>query len=187
MGRHGEEQRQQQRYAVLGEACDLFRSNSISGRDDRHHIPTANAGLQTSVFLGIYRTLNTDKHFNSTGLNEPLLRAFAGRGVRVGEPAILRAEEARLPPARCFPYLPRLGRRIVSRASVPPRLHQYPNTRYQCPRRAKDKREFRAIRSVPRGSQAVSPLLARRRLTGRQYPCVGLGADKRGGGYRKIY
>jgi hypothetical protein len=47
------------------------------------------------------------------------------------EPALLRAA------ARCLPYLPRLGLRIVSRASVPPRLRQYPNTRCQCPRRGK--------------------------------------------------
>jgi hypothetical protein len=40
--------------------------------------PTANAGLQTSVFLGIYQTLNTDKNVTSTALNEPLLRSFGG-------------------------------------------------------------------------------------------------------------
>jgi hypothetical protein len=56
------------------------------------------------------------------------------------EPVLLLAEVPRLPPARCLPYLPRLGvgLRIVSRVSVPPRLHQYPNTRCQCPRRAND-------------------------------------------------
>jgi hypothetical protein len=40
--------------------------------------PTANAGLHTSVFLGIYQTLNTDKNVTSTTLNEPVLRAFGG-------------------------------------------------------------------------------------------------------------
>jgi hypothetical protein len=61
-------------------------------------------------------------------------------GDDASEPALLRAEVPRLPPARCLPYLPRLGvgLSIVSRASVPPRLHQYPSTRCQCPRRASD-------------------------------------------------
>jgi hypothetical protein len=59
-------------------------------------------------------------------------------GADSSEPALLRAEVPRLPPARCLPYLPRLVLRIVSRASVPPRLHQNPNTRCQCTGRAND-------------------------------------------------
>ena len=40
--------------------------------------PTANAGLHTSLFLGVYQSLNADKNVASTALNEPLLRAFGG-------------------------------------------------------------------------------------------------------------
>jgi hypothetical protein len=77
-----------------------------------------------------------------------------------------------MPPARCLPCLPLLGLRIVSWASVSPRLHQHPNTRWKCPGSATDLFEFRSILAVPLGSQAVRPLLARRRLRGRKYPCL---------------
>jgi hypothetical protein len=40
--------------------------------------PTANAGLHTSLFLGVYQSLNADKNVTSNALNEPLLRAFGG-------------------------------------------------------------------------------------------------------------
>jgi hypothetical protein len=40
--------------------------------------PTANAGMHTSLFLGVYQSLNTDKNVASTSLNEPIIRAFGG-------------------------------------------------------------------------------------------------------------
>jgi hypothetical protein len=64
-------------------------------------------------------------------------------GADSSEPAPLRAEVARLPPARSFPYLPRLGLGVVSRAR--------PNTRCQYAPNAS-----MTIRSVPSGSRAVS-------------------------------
>ena len=40
--------------------------------------PTANAGMHTSLFLGVYQSLNTDKNVASTALNEPIIRVFGG-------------------------------------------------------------------------------------------------------------
>jgi hypothetical protein len=70
---------------------------------------------------------------------------------KASESVLLRAEMPRLLPARCIPYLPRLGLglRIVSRASVPPRLHQYPNTRCQCPGPAKLSLRFAPYSQFP--------------------------------------
>jgi len=40
--------------------------------------PTANQGMHTSVFLGVYQALNADKTVTSLALNEPYIRAFGG-------------------------------------------------------------------------------------------------------------
>ena len=40
--------------------------------------PTANQGMQTSVFLGVYQSLNTDKNVTSLSLGEPYIRSFGG-------------------------------------------------------------------------------------------------------------
>jgi hypothetical protein len=60
-------------------------------------------------------------------------------GADSSEPTLLRAEAARLPPARSFPYLPRLGLSAGGRQSgfSTPRRNQYPNTCCQYPDRAK--------------------------------------------------
>ena len=56
------------------------------------------------------------------------------------EPVLLRAEVPRAGGSRpaASRTCPGKARGVVSRASVPPRLRQYPNTRCQCPRRAND-------------------------------------------------
>jgi hypothetical protein len=40
--------------------------------------PTANQGMHTSVFLGVYQALNTDKNVTSLSLGEPYIRSFGG-------------------------------------------------------------------------------------------------------------
>jgi hypothetical protein len=40
--------------------------------------PTANQGMHTSVFLGVYQSLNADKNVTSISLNEPFIRSFGG-------------------------------------------------------------------------------------------------------------
>jgi hypothetical protein len=79
------------------------------------------------------RARTTNWRANTSG--SPL--AASGRfRVQLARPVACRGAPAA---AGLLPPVPALvGMRIVSRASVPPRLHQYPNTRCQCSGRAND-------------------------------------------------
>jgi hypothetical protein len=71
----GEEQPDRLLYALLGEVCHLFHGHCV-GWFMTAKFPAANQGMHTSVFLGVYRALNTDKvdkNVTSLSLGEPYI------------------------------------------------------------------------------------------------------------------